>query len=101
PVEDPIGSLLGRWARSHVPFTSGEPAARFGLPVALVEDLLARRAEHGVLLRGEFRPDGSEREWCDPEVLRQLRQRSLAALSKQVEPVEGEGLAPFPADCAT
>src|SRR5207248_1839982 len=61
PVDDPLGSLLGRWARTHPPFTSGEPAARFGLPVALVEDLLARRADSGLLLRGEFRPDGSER----------------------------------------
>src|SRR5207248_11207881 len=79
PVDDPLGSLLGRWARTHPPFLTGEPAARFGLPVALVEDLLARRAESGLLLRGEFRPDGTEREWCDPEVLRQLRQRSPAA----------------------
>src|SRR5207244_583503 len=72
PADDPLGSLLGRWARTHPPFTSGEPAARFGLPVALVEDLLARRADSGLLLRGEFRPDGSEREWCDPQGLRQL-----------------------------
>jgi len=95
PVEDPLGSLLGRWARTHPPFTSGEPAARFGLPVALVDDLLGRRAEAGLLLRGEFRPDGTEREWCDPEVLRQLRQRSLAALRKQVEPVDPAALGRF------
>src|SRR5207248_1806791 len=95
PVDDPLGSLLGRWARTHPPFTTGEPAARFGLPVALVDDLLARRADTGLLLRGEFRPDGTEREWCDPEVLRQLRQRSLAALRKQVEPVEATALGRF------
>jgi ATP-dependent Lhr-like helicase len=65
------------------------------LPVALVDDLLARRAEQGLLLRGEFRPDGTEREWCDPEVLRQLRQRSLAALRKQVEPVDPAALGRF------
>src|SRR5205814_9193383 len=59
------------------------------------DDLLARRSDAGLLLRGEFRPDGSEREWCDPEVLRSLRQRSLAALRKQVEPVEAEALARF------
>jgi ATP-dependent Lhr-like helicase len=95
PVDDPLGSLLGRWARTHPPFTTGEPAARFGLPVALVDDLLGRRAEQGLLLRGEFRPDGTEREWCDPEVLRQLRQRSLAALRKQVEPVDATALGRF------
>ena len=95
PVDDPLGSLLGRWARTHPPFTTSEPAARFGLPVALVDDLLGRRADTGVLLRGEFRPDGTEREWCDAEVLRQLRQRSLAALRKQVEPVEATELGRF------
>src|SRR5207249_5162937 len=88
-------SLLACWTRAHPPFTSDEPAVRFGLPVALVDDLLGRRADAGLLLRGEFRPDGTEREWCDPEVLRQLRQRSLAALRKQVEPVEPEALGRF------
>src|SRR5207248_2219219 len=48
PVEDPLGSLLGRWARVHPPFHSADPAARYGLPVALVDDLLARRAESGL-----------------------------------------------------
>src|SRR5438270_1344208 len=95
PVDDPLGSLLGRWARTHPPFTTGEPAARFGLPVALVDDLLGRRADTGVLLRGEFRPDGTEREWCDAEVLRQLRQRSVAAPRKPVEPVDATALAHF------
>ena len=46
-------------------------------------------------MRGEFRPDGVEREWCDVEVLRQLRRRSLAALRREVEPVEQEALARF------
>ncbi|HEX2119979.1 MAG TPA: DEAD/DEAH box helicase, partial [Acidimicrobiales bacterium] len=103
PVEDPLGSLLGRFARTHGPFRSEEPGARFGLPVGVVESLLAARADTGVLLRGEFRPPAyvAERgltsgpEWCDPEVLRQLRQRSLAALRKEVEPVDAGALAGF------
>ena len=95
PVEDPLGTLLGRWARTHGPFLTAEPAARFALPVGVVEALLAARADRGVLLRGEFRPEGREREWCDPEVLRSLRQRSLAALRKEVEPVEAPVLARF------
>jgi ATP-dependent helicase Lhr and Lhr-like helicase len=95
PVEDPLGSLLGRFARTHGPFHTEEPALRFGLPAGVVESLLAARADAGLLLRGEFRPGGSGREWCDPEVLRQLRQRSLAALRKEVEPVDAGALAGF------
>ena len=49
----------------------------------------------GRVVRGEFRPDGVRREWCDIEVLRQLRRRSLAALRREVEPVEQEALARF------
>jgi len=52
----------------------------------------------GSILRGEFRPGGAEREWCDPEVLRQLRRRSLARLRREVEPVEPVALARFLAD---
>ncbi|HEX2192201.1 MAG TPA: DEAD/DEAH box helicase [Acidimicrobiales bacterium] len=103
PVDDPLGSLLGRWARTHGPFTTDEPAARFGLPAGAVEGLLARRVDAGLLLRGEFRPAASvaERggsigpEWCDPHVLRSLRQRSLAALRKEVEPVDARALVRF------
>ncbi len=95
PTIDPLGTLLGRWARTHGPFTSDEPALRFGLPVPVVDSLLAVRAERGELLRGEFRPDGRTREWCDPEVLRSLRQRSLAALRREVEPVDAQVLARF------
>ena len=95
PVDDPLGSLLGRFARTHGPFRTEEPAARFGLPNGVVEALLAARADAGALLRGEFRPGASGREWCDPEVLRSLRQRSLAALRKEVEPVDAGALAGF------
>jgi ATP-dependent Lhr-like helicase len=94
-VPDALGTLVGRWARTHGPFVTAEPAARFAVPLPLVEQVLNERTERGVLLRGEFRPDGVEREWCDPEVLRLLRRRSLAALRKEVEPTEPEALARF------
>ena len=60
----------------------------------MVGALAALEAEER-LVRGEFRPDGLEREWCDVDVLRQLRRRSLAALRREVEPVEQEALARF------
>jgi ATP-dependent Lhr-like helicase len=95
PVPNALDGLLARYARTHVPFSSTEVALRYGLPVQLVDDLLSRRAADGRLLRGDFRPDGTEREWCDPEVLRALRQRSLATLRREVEPASAEALARF------
>src|SRR3990170_3930195 len=44
---------------------------------------------------GELRPGGTEREWCDPDVLRRLRRATLARLRKEVEPVEPAALARF------
>jgi ATP-dependent Lhr-like helicase len=83
--EEPLHSLLRRFARSRGPFTTAEAGEHFGRDVEPVLRELERRDE---LVRGELRPGGSEREWCDPEVLRRLRRASLAALRREVEPVE-------------
>ena len=92
---DALGSLLARWARSHGPFHTLDPASRWQLPHGVVETALEALMAEGVLLRGEFRPGGVEREWCDPEVLRLIRRRSLARLRREIEPVEPTALARF------
>jgi ATP-dependent Lhr-like helicase len=93
PVTDAIGDLLLRHARTHGPFTAAEPAARLGLPLGRVESALARLLDADRILEGAFRPGGREREWCAPEVLGQLRRRSLARLRREVEPVPPAALA--------
>ncbi|MDP3712359.1 MAG: ATP-dependent helicase [Mycobacteriales bacterium] len=95
PVRDPVGDLVSRYARTHGPFHPADVAARFGLGVAVVDQALARLAASGRVVHGEFRPGGSGLEWCDAEVLRMLRRRSLAKLRKEVEPVPPEALARF------
>ncbi|KQH77771.1 ATP-dependent helicase [Mycobacterium gordonae] len=90
-VADPLGELLGRYARTHTPFTTAEAAGRFGLGLRVTADVLGRLAADGRLVRGEFvaAPTGGagSEQWCDADVLRILRRRSLAALRAQVEPV--------------
>lgn len=86
-VDDPLGDLIGRYARTHGPFTTTEVAARFGLGLRVTADVLGRMAVDGRLVRGEFVDDLPGDQWCDAEVLRILRRRSLAALRAQVEPV--------------
>ncbi|HEX4698070.1 MAG TPA: ATP-dependent helicase [Actinomycetes bacterium] len=95
PLRDPIGDLVARYARTHVPFTTADVATRLGLGVAVVEQTLHRLASTGRVVAGEYLPGGSGPEWCDAEVLRTLRRRSLAALRKEVEPVPVEALAAF------
>src|SRR5215469_12058238 len=92
PVANALRSLVARWARGRGPFTTAEASAWFGVDVE--EEL--RTLEHDEkLVRGELRPGGTEREWCDPDVLRRLRRASLAALRREVEPVEEAALGRF------
>ncbi|GAA2005916.1 ATP-dependent Lhr-like helicase [Nakamurella flavida] len=111
---DPLGRLLGRFARTRGPFTVGGAALTFGLGTAVVTDALRRLVGSGRLAEGEFRPPGAAavpiagqdpgdaadggptgREFVDAEVLRLLRRRSLAALRAEVEPVPPQALGRF------
>ncbi len=95
PVPGALHVLLLRYARSHGPFTTGEIADRYGLGVDLVQRELEQLEAGEALVRGELRPGGAEREWCDPDVLRRLRRASLAALRREVEPAEQAAYARF------
>jgi ATP-dependent Lhr-like helicase len=95
PVRDPVSDLVSRYARTHVPFPQSAVAGRFGLGPAVVAQALSRLAASGRVVEGEFLPGGAGTEWCDAEVMRTLKRRSLAALRKDVEPVPVEALAAF------
>ncbi|MFJ4209023.1 ATP-dependent helicase [Paenarthrobacter sp. NPDC089675] len=115
PVNDPLGDLVSRYARTHGPFTAAEAATRLGLGVAVVNTALKRLAADGRVVEGEFRPHAvaaapeaetqdpelmsveapPSSEWCDAEVLRKLRRRSLAALRAEVEPVDAAAYGRF------
>ncbi len=93
PLPDPLGDLVARYARTHGPFTAGGVAARYGLGIAVADGVLRRLGAEGRLVSGEFRPGGRGTEWCDADVLRMLRRRSLARLRAEVEPSPPEALA--------
>jgi ATP-dependent Lhr-like helicase len=94
-VRDPLRDLVSRWARTHGPFRAEDVAARFGLPIARVRAALEQLAEDDRVVEGEFLPGGRTREWCDAQVLRALKRRSLAKLRKEIEPVDGAAFARF------
>ena len=95
PVSDALAGVLRRYARTHGPFTTGEVADRFGLESAVVETELEGLERDEKLVRGELRPGGSEREWCDPDVLRRIRRATLAVLRREVEPADQAALGRF------
>jgi ATP-dependent Lhr-like helicase len=92
PVRDALGDLVARYARTHGPFPTAEAAARLGIGTGPVETALTRLASAGRVVQGEFRPGGRGAEWCDTGVLRMLRQRSLARVRREVEPVDASAL---------
>jgi ATP-dependent Lhr-like helicase len=108
-VAHPVLELVRRYARTHGPFTTREAADRFALDADAVETALRQLAHEGRVLEGGFspqrrrpvaggpgfRPGGTHREWCDAEMLRLIRRKSLAKLRREVEPVEQHTLARF------
>ena len=90
--DDALESLVVRFAKGRGPFRTAEANEHFGIDV---EPVLRELEHRERLVRGELRPGGIEREWCDPDVLRRLRRASLAALRKEVEPAEQAALGRF------
>lgn len=95
PAEDAMRGLAARFARTRGPFLTAAFAEHFGLLAGEARDVLAALEDDGVLVRGEIRPGGSGREWCDAQVLRRLRQASLAAARRQVAPADPDALGRF------
>ena len=91
-VPDALVRLLRRYAQTHGPFPTADPRARYGLDPT---PALAELERAGEVVRGELRPGGSEREWCDADVLRRLRRASLAVLRKEIEPADQRAFAAF------
>ncbi len=89
---DAMRALVRRYARTHGPFPTQQLAERYGVdPSPALREL----ESEGALVRGELLPGGTEREWCDSEVLRRVRRASLARLRKEVEAADTRELARF------
>lgn len=94
-VDKPLEQVFGRYARTHGPFELKAIAGRYTMTPAQVEPTLRQLIARHRLLEGGFLPAGSGREFCDPEVLRTIRRRTLAKLRNQVAPVEAAALCRF------
>ncbi|MFT4214665.1 MAG: crosslink repair DNA glycosylase YcaQ family protein, partial [Microbacterium sp.] len=107
PTSVPLANLVARHARTHGPFRTSDVAARLGIGAAVARQTLQRLEAQGRLASGFFLPEVTaeaptgthdrtdDREWCDAEVLRRLRLRSLAAIRGTVEPVSPDAFARF------
>jgi ATP-dependent Lhr-like helicase len=94
-VADPLGDVVGRYARTHTPFSTARAASALGLPFAVVDTTLRALESRGRVSSGAFLPGEGGMEWVDAGVLRRIRRRSLAVLRSEVEAVEPSVLASF------
>jgi ATP-dependent Lhr-like helicase len=92
---DPLGDLLGRFARTHGPFRLDEVMARFGLARGPARAGIEALEQAGRVVEGRFRRGASEDEHCDADVLRHLKRKSLDKLRREVEPVSPAALSRF------
>ncbi|MDU7360674.1 MAG: ATP-dependent helicase [Propionibacteriaceae bacterium] len=88
PVDDPLGDVVARFARTHAPFTADEAAAALGLGVAVVRQELDRLIARAEVVVGRF--SAPIDQYVEVGVLRTIRARSLAGLRAEVQLVDGE-----------
>jgi ATP-dependent Lhr-like helicase len=88
PVADALTGIFRRYSRTRGPFTTMDAAGRYGLAAGEADSRLRALHGEGKLLEGEFRPAGTHIEWCDPEVLQQIRRKTLSRLRREVVPAE-------------
>ncbi|UFU05162.1 DEAD/DEAH box helicase [Ruania halotolerans] len=99
PVPRALEDLVRRYARAHGPFRAGQLAQWYGLGVATVTPVLTELVRRGAVTAGTLRPQETHSaaslamtgpDYCDADVLRRIRRRSLAALRAEVEAVPPE-----------
>ena len=83
------------WAATPAPTGRSRPRSRRGATGSTRRRPCGSWSATGALIRGELLPGGTEREWCDADVLRRVRRASLAHLRREVEPADRSQLARF------
>ena len=80
--------ILARFLTQSGPVTAQEIQDRYGWPSEWIESRLTEWERMGKLIRGKFRREIQDIEWCSRRVVEIGRRRALAALRKQIEAVE-------------
>ena len=81
-----FAEVLRGWLESTGPVTAGELAARFAVPVDLVEAALLQLQTEGQILPGHFRSQADD-EWCNRRLLARIHRLTLGTLRREIEPI--------------
>ena len=87
--------VIARYLALSGPVTAGEVVARYPWDDIWVRARLVDWERSGRLLRGRYRRDVREPEWCSRRVVERARLRALAELRRQIAAVEMPAFAAF------
>ena len=86
-AENAILTILRGWSESSGPYTSWEMAETLGLKVEVVNYAISQMESEGLILRGRFRSEIDEEEFCDRRILARIHRSTIGGLRREVEPV--------------
>ena len=95
PTARPVRDLVRRYCRTHGPHKPEEISHSLGLSVGIVREQLAGLEQEGQVVSGAFSPSVTGQEWCDVDLLRQIKRKALSKLRAEVEAVSPEQYTAF------
>ena len=85
--EENIYSLLRGWVECSGPLTVDEIVQLLEIPRDDIVYAFGRLENEGVVLRGSFRTEVEEEEFCDRRILAKIHRSTIDTLRREVEPV--------------
>ncbi len=85
--EEAVVSLVRGWVECSGPFTVDEIAGTLGLSRGDTKIAVVRLETEGLVLRGHFRPDAEDEEFCDRRILARIHRATINRLRREVEAV--------------
>jgi len=88
PEREPaILSMIKGWMIHLGPTTCTELAKYLQIPAREIEYALLRLESTGLILRGQYRYNGPEPEWCERRLLARIHRLTVGKLRKEIEPI--------------
>jgi ATP-dependent helicase Lhr and Lhr-like helicase len=84
---DAIRELVRGRMEACGPITASELTKIFGLSRSEIDVALLALEAEGFILRGKFRPDATEQEWCDRRLLARIHRLTIDRLRAEIQPV--------------
>ncbi len=85
-TEDAAREIIRSRMETSGPTTISELTASCGLGKSLVHGALIALESEGFVMRGQFRSEGHEQEWCERRLLARIHQGTLERLRQDIEP---------------